>query len=54
MAGPIVKLDARGRVLIASAVRKSGNEPAPAYLTTVADDGTITLEPVTTRRLVES
>lgn len=54
MAGPILKLDARGRVLVSSAVRKAGLAPSLAYQTTVAEDGTITLEPVTVRRLVES
>lgn len=50
----ILKLDARGRILVESTIRKSGATPAAYYRATVAADGTITLEPVTTRRLVES
>jgi len=54
MPAPILKLDARGRILVLSTVLKAGVTPAGYYQTSVAEDGTITLEPVTTRRLVES
>lgn len=47
MKDKLLRLDSRGRVSIATAVRKNGIEPSALWRLTFGEYGTLTLTPVT-------